>query len=55
LLPRDEDAPSSNPTVSFNQLFVAAAKEASRLEQPKTVLPVIDVAAEDVTEEKIEW
>src|SRR5262249_34378096 len=61
LLPRDEDVtPAPNPPVSFSQLFVTAAKEASRLEAPKTVLPVIDVTAEPVTEdeasvEEVDW
>src|SRR5262245_53204509 len=47
LLPRDEDVkPASNPPVSFSQLFVTAAKQASRLTPPSNVLPVIDVTAE---------
>jgi len=37
---------SSTPTVSFSQLFVDAHKEINRVEQAKTILPVIDVEAE---------
>jgi hypothetical protein len=46
LLPRDEDVPSGSPTVGIGQLFIAAHKEINRLEQMKTVPPVIDVIAE---------
>jgi hypothetical protein len=53
LLPRDEVMPSGSPSVSLSQFFVAAAKRAS--EEGKTALPVIDVTAEPVTEEKVEW
>jgi hypothetical protein len=45
--------PSGSPSVSLSQFFVAAAKRAS--EEGKTALPVIDVTAEPVTEEKVEW
>jgi hypothetical protein len=60
LLPRDEDTANSAPNVSVGQLFIAAHKEINRLEQAKTVLPVIDVEAEPVTAEaphteKVEW
>lgn len=59
LLPRDEDTASSTPNVSVGQLFIAAHKEINRLEQAKTVLPVIDVEAEPVTTdasaEKVDW
>jgi hypothetical protein len=60
LLPRDEDMPSGNPSVSFSQLFIAAHREINRSEQAKTVPPVIDVTAEPVTTdeaktEKVEW
>jgi hypothetical protein len=48
LLPRDEDIPSASPSISFSQLFIAAHKEINRLEQTKTVPPVIDVIAEPV-------
>jgi hypothetical protein len=60
LLPRDEDIPSSGPSVNISQLFVAAHKEVNRLEKAKTVPPVIDATAKAVTadvaeEEEIEW
>jgi hypothetical protein len=48
LLPRDEDIPSASPSMSFGQLFIAAHKEINRLEQTKTVPPVIDVIAEPI-------
>jgi hypothetical protein len=54
LLPRDEEPSSGSSPVNFSQFFVAAAKEASKLEPPKTVLPVIDITAEPVTDD-IEW
>jgi hypothetical protein len=49
LLPRDEDVPRGSPTVGIGQLFIAAHKEINKLEQMKTVPPVIDVIAEPVT------
>jgi hypothetical protein len=60
LLPRDEDMPRGNPTVSLSQFFVAAAKEASKLEPTNTPPPVIDVRVEAVETdaletEKVEW
>jgi hypothetical protein len=60
LLPRDEDVPRGSPTVGIGQLFIAAHKEINRLEQVKTVPPVIDVSFEPVTTdeaktEKVEW
>jgi hypothetical protein len=48
LLPRDDDIPSASPPVSFSQLFIGAHKEINRLEQTKTVPPVIDVTAEPI-------
>ena len=48
LLPRDEDVPNGSPTVGIGQLFIAAHKEINRLEQTKTVPPVIDVIAEPI-------
>lgn len=55
LLPRDEDVPGGHAApVSFSQLFVSAAREASRLEPPKIALPIIDVVAEPVAAEPLE-
>src|SRR5262249_4856417 len=39
---------SRTPTVSFSQLFVDALKKINRVEQAKTILPVIDVEAEPI-------
>jgi hypothetical protein len=55
LLPRDDDIPSGSPSVSIGQLLIAAHKEINRIEQAKTALPVIDVIAEPVVEEEVEW
>jgi hypothetical protein len=48
LLPPDDNVLGGSPSISFGQLFIAAHKEINRLEQTKTVPPVIDVTAEPI-------